>query len=492
MGVLSGKRDRVDDSRFWTTVRIVVRPRPAPQPGAAGRWISSPIDQRENPRIFYLCKSGSLRGGHGMGEKALRIRALSLPLLAVLASALSTELRAQTCTLDPPLPTAIVDAATSTNFLPSGSDGQILVQKKYADSAIIRVFETSGPEPASWKVLSERPVLSVKPGPDKPSDGFTSTNSSVIRFVVPSLRNSFWEKRTFVVRICGQPSDGNAWAIVTARVSPPIWTKLISIGALLIIYAVFASAVWKIRGQPLALVTKYPSVAPQKVYSWFEHLDPVILTANSFNKGSIQKLQVLLFSFLVSGMVLSLVLTLGVLSDLSVTVAALLGISAVGAAVAQKTTTNRDRLGFENWAWLVGKHVVPINEEDRVGPQWSDLVMTNREFDIYKLQTLIFSLVVAVALLSSGEERLATFTVPETLLGILGLSQVVYVSGTLASAPATADLDDAITKLEAMEGKLQTVVSRNADTDGEGNLPEPLPKPPSPLPPLDARKANAV
>jgi hypothetical protein len=97
-----------------------------------------------------------------------------------------------------------------------------------------------------------------------------------------------------------------------------------------------------------------------------------------------------------------------------------------------------------------------------------------------------------VALLSSGEERLATFTVPETLLGILGLSQVVYVSGTLASAPATADLDDAITKLRAMEGKLQTVISRNTDTDGEGKLPDPLPKPPSPLPPLDARKANAV
>ena len=430
-----------------------------------------------------------------MGEKTLRIRRFSLPLLAVLASVFSTELRAQTCTLDPPnppLPTAIVDAATSTNFLPSGSDGQILVLKKYMDSAIVRVFETSRPEPASWKVLSERPVLSVKPGPDKASDGFTSLNSSVVRFLVPSLRNSFWEKRTFVIRICGQPADGNAWAIVTARVSPPIWTKLISIGVLLIIYAVFASAVWKIRGQPPPLVTKYPAVVPQKVYSWFKHLDPVVLTANAFNKGSIQKLQVLLFSFLVSGMVFSLVLTLGVLSDVSVTVAALLGISAVGAAVAQKTTTNRDRLSFENWAWLVGKNVVPINEEDRVGPQWSDLVMTNREFDIYKLQTLIFSLVVAVALLSSGEERLATFTVPETLLGILGLSQVVYVSGTLASAPATADLDDAITKLRAMEGKLQTVISRNTDTDGEGKLPDPLPKPPSPLPPLDARKANAV
>ena len=53
--------------------------------------------------------------------------------------------------------------------------------------------------------------------------------------------------------------------------------------------------------------------------------------------------------------------------------------------------------------------------------------MTNLEFDVYKLQTLIFSVVVAIALLASGEERLSSFTVPDTLLGILGLSQVVLV-----------------------------------------------------------------
>jgi hypothetical protein len=292
--------------------------------------------------------------------------------------------------------------------------------------------------------------------------------------------------------MCDQTAPASALAIVQVPISPPIWAKLISIASLLVIYVLFSQAVFQIRGKPHPLAAKYPALTGQRASGWFEHLNPVVLTANSFNKGSIQKLQVLLFSFLVSGMVLSLVLTIGALSDLSVTIALLLGISAVGAAVAQKTSASHDRLSFENWAWLVRREILPINDEDQSGPRWSDLVITNREFDIYKLQTLIFSLVVAGALLAAGEEHLASFSVPETLLGILGLSQVVYVSGTLVSPPSITELDQAIDDLRQIEAKLQSVVARNTDTDEEGKLPTPLPDPPSPLPPLVARIANAV
>ena len=137
-------------------------------------------------------------------------------------------------------------------------------------------------------------------------------------------------------------------------------------------------------------------------------------------------------------MLLSFSLRTGVLSDLSATVAALLGISAVGAAVSQQATTTRERLTFENWTWLVRKEIVPLVpiSESQAHPKWGDLVTTSREFDIYKLQTLVFSAVVAIALLVGGETVLATFTVPQTLLGILGLSQVVYVAGVMVRPPA--------------------------------------------------------
>jgi hypothetical protein len=105
--------------------------------------------------------------------------------------------------------------------------------------------------------------------------------------------------------------------------------------------------------------------------------------------------------------------------------------------------------------------------------------MTGREFDVYKLQTLIFSAVVAVALWVTGEDRLGSFAVPETLLGILGLSQIAYVAGALVRPPSVPDLDKALTELRELEAKLQLAVAHNVDVDKDGNLPMSLPAPPS-------------
>jgi len=411
---------------------------------------------------------------------------------ALLAGVLPAELRAQTCTLESSSQAALIDAASSTHFVLSGGHTQIFVQRKYVDSLIVRVFDAEAKSDGGWKMLSERPVLSIKPAPERDNQRFTPSTSSVIRFIVPDIANSPWARRTFVVRICDSSSQpASAVAAINIPVSPPVWSKLIALGILLLFYVAFAFTVSRVRQQRHPLATKYPAYATANPFGFWQHLNPVVLTANAFNRGSIQKLQVLLFSFLIGGMVLSLVLSLGYLTDLSVTVALLLGVSAVGAAVAQTTATSRNRLGFENWAWLVKKEILPINEADQAGPRLSDLVMTDREFDIYKLQTLIFTVVVAIALLVEGEENLGSFAVPQTLLGILGLSQIVYVSGTLATPASVADLDDAITSLRDLETKVQTVIARNADTDADGKLPAPLPPPPASLTPLKDRIANA-
>jgi hypothetical protein len=429
-----------------------------------------------------------------MSSHARGLRPLFLVLLAgLLSPLLATSSRAQDCDLGTAAQAKAVDGASSTRFVPSGATAEVYVQRKHTDALAARVFETDGPQVGAPKIISERPVLSIRPAPEKSGDTrFTPMNSSAVRFVTPGTSNSLWQDHTFVIRLCDSSADPkNVLATVGIRVSPPVWSRLISLGVLAFFYVAFALAVSWVRKRPHPLATKYPAFARVRIYGFMGHLNPVVLTANAFNRGSIQKLQVLLFTFLVAGMVFTIVLTLGYLTDLSVTVAGLLGISAVGAAVAQTTSTNRDRLSFDNWAWLVKKDVLPINQADESGPRLSDLVMTNREFDIYKLQTLIFSVVVAVALLVGGEENLGTFTVPSTLLGILGLSQVAYVSGTLAAPPSVANLDAAISTLRQLETKLQTALARNIDTDGDGKLPSPLPAAPATLPGLDQRKANA-
>lgn len=192
------------------------------------------------------------------------------------------------------------------------------------------------------------------------------------------------------------------------------------------------SAVRRVRNETNPLAQKYPAFGSIRKIDFAQFFNPIHLTANTFNQASVQKLQIILFSFLVGWMLLALVLRRAVLSDLSATIVTLLGISGIGAAVAQSASTTKNRLGFENWVWLVKKGVLPLNEANPVGPRWRDLVITNREFDVYKLQMLIFTFAVAAALIVSGTSNLSTFTVPETLLGILGLSQVVYLGGILA------------------------------------------------------------
>ena len=89
------------------------------------------------------------------------------------------------------------------------------------------------------------------------------------------------------------------------------------------------------------------------------------------------------------------------------------------------------------------------------------------------------------ALVVGGSTSLATFTVPETLLGILGLSQVVYVGGILVRPPAVDDLDQTLTKLRAAREKLEVAKAQGTDTDADGKLLDP------PLPPGHTPAANA-
>jgi hypothetical protein len=58
-----------------------------------------------------------------------------------------------------------------------------------------------------------------------------------------------------------------------------------------------------------------------------------------------------------------------------------------------------------------------------------------------------------VSLLAGGVNELASFEIPQTLLGILGLSQSVYVLGKLVTPTSIAELNTAISELRTLEKK---------------------------------------
>ncbi|WP_248320839.1 hypothetical protein [Caballeronia sp. Sq4a] len=324
-------------------------------------------------------------------------------------------------------------------------------------------------------------VTSVEQTTDKVLPDYPAEKSIVLHLDITKEGDGFplWHRRSFVLVECRGDAPVS-WAPVEASVSSPI-VGLLWIPTASLIYALSITAVYLSRKKSVegakknkdGLAEKYPSVFAMKPFEFRDFFNPIQLAANAFNQASVQKLQVLMFSFVIGSLVLSLVLRTGTLANMSATVVALLGISGFGATVSQITYTTKTRLSFDNWAWLQTNHV--LADDKLRGPEWKDLVLTNREFDVYKLQTIIFSLSVAAALLVDGASNLATFSIPEAMLGVLGLSQVVFVGGILVRPPATEDLDKRLVELRGAAQKVIEARARNTDVDENGKLLSVLP-----------------
>lgn len=209
--------------------------------------------------------------------------------------------------------------------------------------------------------------------------------------------------------------------------------------------------------------------------NWWKHLNPVVLTAGSNGLGSATKLQILFFSLLIFGVVSYIWILSGHLTEMSSSVLLLMGISGIGATAAAGTEVAKNRIDFDNWSWLVNRGWLPkggVAEENMA--KWKDIVTTGGEFDATRFQMITFSLLVGGALLTAGSELmdLSSFEIPDTLLGILGLSQVVYVGGKLTAPPAISDLNKQIQKLRTAESDVSVSLSKvNISSLNHANVP---------------------
>ena len=231
-------------------------------------------------------------------------------------------------------------------------------------------------------------------------------------------------------------------------VSPHGFSNLIVWSLAILIYGLVC---WAVANASRA---ERPPRPDEKPIPWWRYLDPVFLSAGPDGKGSLSKLQILFFSFIVIALLAYVLLRVGRLSDVSYTVLALIGIAGVGSAAANATDIARRRIDFDNWAWFVKlgwltEHGLACDQTAR----WRDIVTSDGEFDVYRFQIVVFSLVVVGALLGAGFSDLSTSAIPLNLLGILGLSQIVYVGGKLATPPSFDELNKAATDLRKKDGK---------------------------------------
>jgi hypothetical protein len=334
-------------------------------------------------------------------------------------------------------------------FLPAGSSTQFALKEAFRpDVRYFTRIESNfrGDDGKSFVSLNRNSIAAKQIPEDHPlvKKGYASKGDTLLTLNVPKEIGSDWSPGRLYVYWCdGVKGSPDNVSTLTAPVSPN-WASAALAALCIIIVYIFAAVTAKAVDPALS---SYPT-EPR----WFRYLDPVLMTAGFDGKGSLAKLQILFFSLIVFGLLAYIVFRTGLLSDLSATILTLLGIAAIGSATAKATDVQRNRLDFENWTWFIRKEWLPPAGLAAVNiARWRDIVSSDGEFDVYRFQSCIFSLVVGGALLSTGISELSTFSVPETLLGVLGLSQVVYVAGKLVSPPSFSDLNAATRTVRELE-----------------------------------------
>jgi hypothetical protein len=324
---------------------------------------------------------------------------------------------------------------STTYFLPAGATVDLVWKTPYdKDASNFGKVETRG------KIFGGRNYVTASKIPeDHPmiKKGLADKSDTLVTLRVPPENADHWTTSTVYLYTCNGGTEPERVSALNIRVSSSVSSTFVTFISVLLLY-IFA-----------ALTS---AAVDSKTVGFWRRINPVFITAGSDGKGSLAKLQILFFSMIVFGMLLFIVLRTGVLSDLSTTVLMLLGIVAVGSTAAKATDLQRSRINFDNWSWFVSKGWLPKGGLAEVNhAKWRDIVTSDGEFDVFRYQSCIFTLVVGGALLAAGINQLASFSIPETLLGVLGLSQVVYVAGKLTTPPSFDELNkatDALRKLE--------------------------------------------
>jgi hypothetical protein len=273
----------------------------------------------------------------------------------------------------------------------------------------------------------------------------------------------FWSKVNLYLCTCNNPTGQSPWRVsaVSVRLSP-YW---LSIGA--VVLEVLFFYVW------IAFALRKRD---HTFVSIIRALNPAQVAAGTDGKGSLSTFQTLAFSLVVVALISLLLLQTGMLADISGSILTLLGISGIGATIAKGADTQRNTLSADNRAWLLRHNWIPMARTivDASNATWRDFFTTDGVFDVYRYQSFIFGLVVIGGLIAAGVNQLSTFVVPDTILGIVGLSQVVYIGGKLVTPTNISDLNAAITGLRSEELKFKAAATM-VKQGHEGSLAEAIP-----------------
>jgi hypothetical protein len=351
--------------------------------------------------------------------------------------------------------------------LASSAKSNLQINKRVlpGGAGVTVVLDTAPPKENCiyWWGFSEDPDSSVREATITDfKDEKTGEKKLALRLQVPEV--GFWPRTRGLVLASipianGKPDQDHPEIFVTQKVCVSGWV----FSALLALVTVIAAYVIAVVAQGRV----------GKSYSFF---NPVYLTSNPYDKASLSQFQIFAFTLLVFGLLVFVLVRTGMLSDISTDVLLLLGISAAGATGSKTAEIMKKRLSFENWSWLRNRGWLTVYEAG-IGKapnlnraRWGDLLKTDGSLDIYKFQLAVFSILVSLRLLTSDLGQLATFTIPENLLGLLGLSNVVYIGGKAVAPNSVGQMDEKLRTLrDAEKDWIGAVVNKVTSVPDQGD-----------------------
>ncbi|MDX3968267.1 MAG: hypothetical protein QHD01_16915 [Bradyrhizobium sp.] len=331
----------------------------------------------------------------------------------------------------------------ATNFVPTNQRVDIGIRAPFVDG--VRYF--AGIDYGDETYLFKRQDVVTHRATDSDplvQKRLLETDQTIVTLNMGDDLAWFWSRVDLYLYTCNSPVGQSPWRVssVTVRLSPYWLSVFAVIAEVLVLYLWIAFALRK---------------QDHTFGSFLYALNPAQVSAGPDGKGSLSTFQTLAFSLAVAALITLLLLQTGTLVDLSGSILALLGISGIGATIAKGTDNQRNALSADNRAWLLRHGWIPMAKTvaDPSGATWRDFFTTDGVFDVYRYQSFIFGLVVIGGLVAAGANQLSTFVVPNTILGIVGLSQVVYIGGKLVTPTNISDLNAAIADLRKAEQRLK-------------------------------------
>ena len=268
------------------------------------------------------------------------------------------------------------------------------------------------------------------------SDGADATRMSQISIFIPpeaSAFGPFWPMTfsTFAVVACpkdGQTVPARAY-IFTHSVSNYVWSAIDTALLAALIWIAAAAAVQSAarRNDRQMAAQRASGASPFK--RWLRSLDPVVITQDGLGFGSTSRLQVFFFTMVLVMTLTYVFLRAGYLAEIPSDILPLLGIGAASGVLAgiinNARASGQEDVTYRTDRWL-RRHGIVFPPRTA---HWRDLLMTGQEFDVYKFQGIVFSALVGFWILSSGLSNLNALSIPQNITLLLGLSQVVYISG---------------------------------------------------------------